>query len=109
MAATLRLPFTRAESWLDTLRALRAYGHRIVALTPRPDATPLDACHADPARRVVLLVGSEGYGLSSDSMTAADVTVRIPIDPRADSLNVVVAAAIAMQRFGLDDHHVDAG
>jgi len=109
MAATLRVPFMRAEHWLDTLRALRAHGHRIVALTPRADATPLDACPGDPERPVVLLVGSEGYGLSSESIAAADVTLRIPIDARADSLNVVVAAAIAMQRFGLDGHHVDAG
>jgi tRNA G18 (ribose-2'-O)-methylase SpoU len=29
-------------------------------------------------------------------MNLADLRVRIPVDPRADSLNVVVAAAIAL-------------
>jgi tRNA G18 (ribose-2'-O)-methylase SpoU len=109
MAATLRVPFSRAANWVDTLGALRTRGHRIVALTPHPDATPLEAYHADPADRVVLLAGSEGYGLSGDSMDIADVRLRIPIDPRADSLNVVVATAIAMQRFGSNEHHGDTG
>jgi len=109
MAATLRVPFTRAANWVDTLHALRTRGHLVVALTPHPDATPLEAYHADPADRVVLLAGSEGHGLSRDSMDIADVRLRIPIDPRADSLNVVVATAIAMQRFGSNEHHGDTG
>ena len=32
-------------------------------------------------------------------MRYADVRLRIPIDPRADSLNVVVAAGIALNRL----------
>jgi tRNA G18 (ribose-2'-O)-methylase SpoU len=31
-----------------------------------------------------------------ESLARADVRLRIPIDPRADSLNVVTAAAIAL-------------
>jgi tRNA G18 (ribose-2'-O)-methylase SpoU len=95
MAATLRVPFTRADDCEGTLQLLRDRGHRIVALTPRPDAEPLEAY--DPKQSpLVIAVGSEGYGLSGGAMRAADVRLRIPIDPRADSLNVVVAAAIAL-------------
>jgi tRNA G18 (ribose-2'-O)-methylase SpoU len=99
MAATLRMPFTRASNLHGTLAELRVRGHRIVALTPHPEATALDAYRPDRAERLVLLAGSEGHGLSPASMRAADVRLRIPIDPRADSLNVVVAAAIVMQRL----------
>src|SRR5262249_48018442 len=95
MAATLRVPFTRTPDWRDMLSGLRDRGHRILALTPRPDALPFEAY--DPkGSPFVIAVGSEGYGLSDASMQAADVRLRIPIDPRADSLNVVVAAAIAL-------------
>ena len=34
--------------------------------------------------------------MSEASLARADARVRIPLDPRADSLNVVTAAAIAL-------------
>ena len=49
-------------------------------------------CHG----RVVLLVGSEGAGLAAGTLAAADERVRIPIASGVDSLNVVVAAGIAL-------------
>ena len=51
---------------------------------------------ADASRRVALLLGAEGAGLSPEALAAADERVRIPIAAGLDSLNVVVAAAIAL-------------
>jgi tRNA G18 (ribose-2'-O)-methylase SpoU len=99
MAATLRLPFTRAIEWRAMLEGLRARGHRLVALTPHPSAIAIDSYRPVPSDRLVIAVGSEGAGLTPESMQIADVTLRIPIDPRADSLNVVVAASIVLQRL----------
>ena len=99
MGATLRVPFTRSADWPASIDALRRAGFRIVALTPHQDAVALDTVDVAPGDTVVLLVGSEGDGLSADSLRRADVQVRIPIDPRADSLNAVVAAAIALHRL----------
>jgi tRNA G18 (ribose-2'-O)-methylase SpoU len=99
MAATLRLPFTRAIEWRATLDALRARGQRLVALTPYPEAIAIDSYRPAAADSLVIAVGSEGYGLTRESMQMADVRLRIPIDPRADSLNVVVAASIVLQRL----------
>jgi tRNA G18 (ribose-2'-O)-methylase SpoU len=96
MAATLRVPFVRAAGWADALAALRAGGLRIVALTPHPDATPLADYAARSDERTAVVVGSEGFGMSAASLAGADARVRIPVDPRADSLNVVSAAAIAL-------------
>jgi tRNA G18 (ribose-2'-O)-methylase SpoU len=45
---------------------------------------------------VIVLVGAEGAGLGDDTLAFADVAVRIPIDAAVDSLNVVVAAGIAL-------------
>jgi tRNA G18 (ribose-2'-O)-methylase SpoU len=99
MGATLQVPFTRLSSWPDELGRLRARGFRVLALTPHPDAIPLQQVTAAADDRLVIVVGSEGSGLTSASMTQADIRVRIPIDPRADSLNVVVAAGIALDRL----------
>jgi tRNA G18 (ribose-2'-O)-methylase SpoU len=96
MAASLRVPFTRVEPWPSALDELKSRGFQVVALTPDPNATPIDDYVVEPDSRLVLLLGSEGPGLESDTMRYADVRLRIPIDPRADSLNVVVAAGIAL-------------
>ena len=96
MAATLRVPFARLDPWTDGLASLRASGLRVVALTPHSAAVPLDDYAARRGERIALVVGSEGFGMSPESMALADARVRIPIDPRADSLNVVTAAAIAL-------------
>jgi tRNA G18 (ribose-2'-O)-methylase SpoU len=96
MAATLRLPFVRVPDLAPTLPALRGHGFRIVALTPHEDAEPLPALDAWRRERLVLAVGSEGAGLSSQILNAADARARIPVDPRSDSFNVVTAASIAL-------------
>ena len=99
MAATLRVPFLRIDRWQAGLVDLRASGLRVVALSPHPTGIALDEYPVRAGERVVLLVGNEGDGLSESSLDIADIRVRIPIDPRADSLNVVTAAAIALHRL----------
>ena len=97
MGASLRVPFARVEAWPAALDDLKARGFRVLALTPDPGALSIDEYVVEPGARLVLALGSEGAGLQPQSMRKADVRVRIPIDPRADSLNVVVAAAIALK------------
>jgi tRNA G18 (ribose-2'-O)-methylase SpoU len=97
MAAVLRVPFTRVEPWPSGLDALKASGFKVVALTPDRAAIPIDTYSVEPGSRLILVLGSEGPGLRPASMRYADVRLRIPIDPRADSLNVVVATGIALK------------
>jgi tRNA G18 (ribose-2'-O)-methylase SpoU len=85
----LTVPWAR----LDTLDTLAEAGFTRLALTPAPDAVALDA--VEWPERYALLLGSEGPGLSQAWLDAADVRVRIPMRPGADSLNVATAAAIA--------------
>jgi tRNA G18 (ribose-2'-O)-methylase SpoU len=103
MGAALQMPFVRIADWTGALGALRGKGWMVAALTPRGDAEPLDPAAArlaaSPAR--LLLVGSEGAGLSDESLALADLRLRIPMSGhRVDSLNVVVAAGIALARLG---------
>lgn len=98
MGAVLGLPFARLDPWPDALAAFRSSGFEVVALTPRAGAAPIDqfAASRPPGSRVVLLVGSEGQGLADTTMAHADAAVRIPILAAVDSLNVTVAAGIAL-------------
>jgi len=98
MAATLQVPFVAAGAWPAALAALRAAGFRLLALTPGTDALPLDSLER-ALTRVALLLGSEGDGLSEEVMACADSRVRIAMTGPAESLNVTVAASIALYHF----------
>lgn len=95
MAATLDVPFADAGAWPQAIVDLRTRGFTVLALTPATDATPIEDLSRS-FKRVAILVGAEGEGLSEAAMTAADHRVRIPMTGAADSLNVTVAASIAM-------------
>ena len=45
--------------------------------------------------RLALIMGTEGDGLSPETISGADLVVRIPMAHQVDSLNVAAAAAVA--------------
>jgi tRNA G18 (ribose-2'-O)-methylase SpoU len=98
MGTVLAVPYARMDDWREGLREIRAAGFSLLALTPAQDAVPISAAGVTtgPAgERLALLLGTEGDGLSARWRGQADVSVRIPISPSVDSLNVASAAAIA--------------
>jgi tRNA G18 (ribose-2'-O)-methylase SpoU len=100
MGAALRIPFARAEEWRATLAAFRERSFRVIALTPSASAVDLaEAPRFGPDDRAIVMVGAEGPGLDPASLEEADLRVRIAIDEAVDSLNVVVAAGIALDRL----------
>jgi len=93
----IRVSCGAATPWPDVLRALSADGLEVWALTPAHDATPLEVrVSRGVPPRLALLVGAEGPGLTDASLSVASERIRIPIAPEADSLNVTVAAGIAL-------------
>jgi tRNA G18 (ribose-2'-O)-methylase SpoU len=96
--ATVALPFGRFADWPRDLKVLRDAGYTVVALTPRADAVALDELGIGRPlpERLALLLGTEGKGLSEEALTAADLQVRIPMEPGMDSLNVAAAGAVAL-------------
>jgi tRNA G18 (ribose-2'-O)-methylase SpoU len=99
MGAALAIPFARADSIADAVRALDASGWTVLALTPG-GRTPLCAIAVEAADRVALVVGHEGEGLSPATLEACRQHVRIPMAQGVDSLNVATAAAVGMYEVG---------
>jgi 23S rRNA (guanosine2251-2'-O)-methyltransferase len=62
-------------------------------MDPRGDTSLYDL---DVQRRLTLVLGSEGHGIRQIVRNTADFVVRIPMHGRVGSLNVSVAAAIAL-------------
>jgi tRNA G18 (ribose-2'-O)-methylase SpoU len=98
MAGTLEVPFAVASPWPALLRTLSADGFRVLGLTPSADARSIDE-YPRSADRIALVLGAEGHGLSPEALEAVQERVRIPMRGPADSLNVTVAASIALWHF----------
>jgi tRNA G18 (ribose-2'-O)-methylase SpoU len=96
MGHVLRVPFAElpGADWPAGLNTLRDNGFELMALTPAADAVPLRQVGL-VGRRIAVLLGSEGYGLTEAALGAADLRVRIPMAAGVDSLNVATAAAVA--------------
>jgi len=95
MGHVLGMPFGTVPNWPGDLSRVRAAGHQVLALTPRPAAVSLSALNPAEHPRWALVVGAEGPVLTVEALAAADVLVRIPMAGSVDSLNVATAAAIA--------------
>jgi tRNA G18 (ribose-2'-O)-methylase SpoU len=96
MGAALTMPFAEAEPWPDALSQLARDGWALLAMTPSASAAPLHAIATDiSSRRVVIVVGHEGEGLSDAALATCTHLARIPMRSDVDSLNVATAAAIA--------------
>ncbi|TKJ35912.1 RNA methyltransferase [Blastococcus sp. CCUG 61487] len=69
----------------------------VVAVDNHPGAVPLET--ADLPRRCLLLFGQEGPGLTEEARAGADLTVSIAQFGSTRSINVGVAAGIAMHAW----------
>lgn len=99
MGHSLRIPFVTLAPWEDAPARIRSEGFELLALTPDSGASRLSEVAGELAaskRKLALALGSEGPGLSQIVLGVADQRVRIAQRPGVDSLNVMVAGAIAM-------------
>lgn len=88
------LPVARVGNLAQALRTLHRDGFDIVGADSRDASTPVSSW--SPARRCVLLLGSEGEGLRELSRKLCDHRLHIP-GGGMESLNVSVAAGILLQ------------
>ncbi len=92
--AAARVPVARATNLARTLGEYRKAGVFVVGLDGHGDTTVADLPFAaDP---LVLVVGSEGKGLSRLVREQCDAIAAIPIASAVESLNAGVAAGIAL-------------
>ncbi|MCU0507330.1 MAG: RNA methyltransferase [Anaerolineae bacterium] len=88
--AVFGIPVANAGSD-ETIEWLRARGIKSVVTTPQAGKLHTEADLTGP---VAVVVGSEKYGVSKRWLEEAEMTVRIPMVGRIDSLNVATSAAL---------------
>ena len=92
--ALARVPVARAVNLARALQSYQDAGVFVAGLDAAGDTAIRDLELATAP--LVLVIGSEGRGLSRIVAQACDVLVRIPIAARTESLNAGVAAGIAL-------------
>lgn len=96
MGTVFQVPWTRMTDRAAGLTQLKGAGFELAALALSEDAVSLRAYAATRPEKVALVLGTEGDGLSSVALEAADVVVTIPMSGGVDSLNVASAASVAL-------------
>ncbi|MEV4483339.1 RNA methyltransferase [Micromonospora coxensis] len=103
MGEVFAMPYATLERWPAGLDQVREAGFTVLAMTPAPDAVPIQRLTPAQRERAALLLGAEGPGLTEAAQSASDVRVVIPMRRGVDSLNVAAAAAVAFWELGRDD------
>ncbi len=83
----------RAAAW-ELVRELKEQGCLAVALEKNDHGVRLS--DFEPKYPLVLVVGQERRGISKETLAVCDQIVQIPMVGRKESLNVAVAAGIAL-------------
>ncbi|MGC1678506.1 MAG: 23S rRNA (guanosine(2251)-2'-O)-methyltransferase RlmB [Candidatus Binataceae bacterium] len=91
--AWVHLKIARCGNVARALEQMKEAGYWVVALAPG-GATSI--YELDTARKLAIVVGSEGAGVREIVKKTADYVAAIPMRGRVDSLNVSVAAAVAL-------------
>ncbi|MFW0110470.1 TrmH family RNA methyltransferase [Rothia sp. P13129] len=95
MGTVFQVPWGRLQSWPEDLDVLHSLGFRSAAFALSQDSLSLSELSARDDKKLALIFGSEGHGLASRTLAAAQDTVMIPMAGQVDSLNVAAASAVA--------------
>lgn len=92
MGSVFLVPWT----WMNNnIRSLGQLGFRTAAMALTDESISIDSPILANQTKLAIVMGTEGEGLSHETIAQADYVVRIPMSHGVDSLNVAAAAAVA--------------
>ncbi len=101
VGTVFQVPWTylpETEVYTDELRRL---GFKTVAMALRDDSYSIADTVLKSQEKLAVILGTEGEGLSPDTIASCDYTVKIPMTHGVDSLNVAAASAVAFYELAL--------
>lgn len=93
MGTVFQVPWARLDRWPDDM--LNALGFKTAAMALTDDSVSIDDPTLMSEKRLAIVLGTEGDGLSKSTIAGCDYTVKIPMAHGVDSLNVAAASAVA--------------
>ena len=100
MGTVFQIPWTFIGSEMADwpgpgMEKLRQLGFKTAAMALRSDSISIDDSALLAEEKLAIVLGSEGDGLTNDTIADCDYTVLIPMYHGVDSLNVAAASAVA--------------
>ena len=100
MGTVFQVPWTRIgedhTQWPQPgMERLQRLGFKTAAMALRDDSFSIDDPALQQEEKLAIILGTEGDGLSPQTIADCDYTVRIPMSHEVDSLNVAAASAVA--------------
>lgn len=105
MGTVFQIPWTYLDKkncqWPnDGIEWLHQNGFKTVAMALREDSVNIDDAALMGEEKLAIIMGTEAFGLSDETIDSSDYTVMIPMSHGVDSLNVAAASAIAFWQLG---------
>ena len=104
MGTVFQVPWTRIgefkEDWPAKMQDLKSLGFKTLAMALRNDTIDIDDERLHREEKLAIILGTEGTGLTPNTIDDCDYTVKIPMSHGVDSLNVGAAGAIAFWELG---------
>jgi 23S rRNA (guanosine2251-2'-O)-methyltransferase len=97
LGAEQELDLYYAVDTVSVITRLRQDGCLIIGLEQSPKSISLD--DVPTTEKMAVIVGNEVQGVSEEVLKLCDVILELPMRGRKESLNVAVAAGIAMYRL----------
>ena len=96
MGTVFQISWAYTGDWPETgMAQLRELGFKTAALALSDNSVSIDDPKLMAEEKLALLLGSEGDGLTEQTIANCDYTVKIPMYHGVDSLNVAAASAVA--------------
>lgn len=101
MGTVFQIDWTFIED--DSLNEIKELGFKTVAMALKDDSISIDDPRLNSEEKLAVIMGTEGDGLSDETIDGCDYTVKIPMYHGVDSLNVAAASAVAFYRLGIKE------
>lgn len=100
MGTVFQIPWARIgdepSDWPEKgIEFLHSRGFKTAAMALCDDTKSVDDPELKSIDKLALILGTEGDGLSKETINASDYTIKIPMYHGVDSLNVAAASAVA--------------
>ena len=103
MGNVFQVPWTYVDAkiWQHAgIDLLHQAGYQTAAMALRHNTVSIDDPKLTAVDRLAIIMGSEGPGLKETTIEQSDFTIKIPMAPGVDSLNVAAASALAFWELG---------